>query len=121
MVIWVVVVPLVGRTGGTPVAEVVVVRLDEIEVDVDVVEGRGAHELEAQTRSVGQQPPPRLAGQDCTFKGQAVADVDVTVLTDVLVRVDEKAVTVKVCVMTVVTTTAGSRAPTSRPSAQELS
>ena len=104
-----VVVPLVGRTGRTPVAEVVVVRLvdgDEEEEDDD-----GAHELRAQTWLVAQHWPPRLAGQACEFRGQAVDDVEVTVLTDVLVRVTEEAVTVKVRVMTVVTTTGGSMAP----------
>lgn len=48
-----VVVPLVGRTGRTPVAEVVVVRLvdgDEEEEDDD----DGAHELRAQTWLVAQ-------------------------------------------------------------------
>lgn len=104
-------VPLVGLTGSTPVAEVVVVRLVETDVEDDDDEEAGAHELRAQTRSVGQHPPPKLAAQDCTFRGQAVAEVDVTVLTDVVVRVDEEAVTVKVRVIIVVTTTAGSKAP----------
>lgn len=104
-----VVVPLVGRTGMTPVAEVVVVRLVDGEVE-DAEEEDGAHELKAQTRSVGQQPPPKLAGQAWTLRGQAVDDVDVTVLKDVLVRVTEEAVTVNVRVMTVVTTAGGSMA-----------
>ncbi len=95
--------PLVGRMGAAPVAVVVVMTLEMMVVVED--EGRGAQELRAQTRSVGQQPPPRLAAQDWTFKGHAeVVDVETTVLTDVLVLVEEEAVTVNVCVMTVVTT-----------------
>ena len=108
------VVPLVGRTGRTPVAEVVVVRLvdgDVEEEEEEEEEEDGAHELRAQTWLVAQHWPPRLAGQAWEFRGQAVVDVEVTVLTDVLVRVTEEAVTVKVRVMTVVTTTGGSKAP----------
>lgn len=52
--------PDVGRTGGTAEAEevgVVVV----VEVEVEVARQRRSG---AQDRSVGQQPPPRLAGQE---------------------------------------------------------
>lgn len=54
--------PLVGRTGGDPVAVVVNKAVETTVVVEDA--GRGAQELRAQTRSVGQQPPPRLAAQD---------------------------------------------------------
>lgn len=58
------VVTLVGLTGATPVAvdvPVVPVLLDTV---VIVVVESGAHEApEAHNLSVGQQPPPRLAGQ----------------------------------------------------------
>lgn len=53
---------LVGRTGGTPVAVDVPVVL--VDIVVVVVVEIGAQEApEAQTRSVGQHPPPRLTGQ----------------------------------------------------------
>lgn len=97
---------LMGRTGTVPVAEeVVVIMLVETTVVVDDG-GIGAQELAAQTRSVGQQPPPRDAGQDWTFKGHAeVLDVaEVMVLSDVLVMVEGSApMAVIVWVMTAVT------------------
>ncbi|KAI9688433.1 MAG: hypothetical protein M1822_001382 [Bathelium mastoideum] len=46
--------PLVGRTGGTAVTP----------VDDPVLLGRAGQPGEPHARSVGQQPPPRLAGQD---------------------------------------------------------
>ena len=95
--------PLVGRMGGTPVAVVVVMAVEMTVVVED--EGKGAQELRAQTRSVGQQPPPKLAAQDWTLRGHAeLVEVETIVLRDVLVRVEDDAKTVKVCVITVVTT-----------------
>jgi hypothetical protein len=52
---------VVGRTGATGVAVVVPVPIVEV---LDVAPGEGAQEMPAiQTRSAGQQPPPRVAGQ----------------------------------------------------------
>jgi hypothetical protein len=59
-------VELVGLTGATPVAvdvEVPVV-LVLVDIVVVVVVESGAHEApDAHNLSVGQHPPPRLAGQ----------------------------------------------------------
>lgn len=48
------VVSLVGRTGGTAVTP----------VDDSVLLGSGGQFGDPHARSVGQQPPPRVAGQD---------------------------------------------------------
>jgi hypothetical protein len=65
----------VGRAGATPVATgvvdpvVTITRLVEIEVEVDP--GDKAHEFcEAQTRSAGQHPPPKVTGQAWKFEEQ---------------------------------------------------
>ncbi len=64
--VWVVVVvslALVGRTGATPEAEVLpdVVLASVVEIVVEL-EGSSQDEV-PQTRSEGQQPPPRSTGQ----------------------------------------------------------
>jgi len=59
LVIMLVVVP-VGRTGATP--EIVVVVVD-VEVGVDVDVEVGAQDERAQERLEGQHPPPNEAGQ----------------------------------------------------------
>ncbi len=66
--VWVVVVvslALVGRTGATPVAELLPdVELASVVEVVEVVELEGSSQDEVpQTRSEGQQPPPRSTGQ----------------------------------------------------------
>lgn len=59
-----VVVTLVGLTGATPETVDVPVVLVPVETVVAVVVESGAHEApEAHNLSVGQHPPPRLAGQ----------------------------------------------------------
>ncbi len=54
---------LVGRTGATPVAEVLSdVELTDVVVVVAELEGSSQDEV-LHTRSVGQHPPPRSTGQ----------------------------------------------------------
>jgi len=110
-------VSLVGRTGATPVA---VVRPVAVRLVAVVVEPRGKpHDSEAQTRSMGQHPPPRVAGQAWKLGEQTsvvcrpvyvsvVVDTGITALTIVLVLIDGGAVTpVKVWVTTTVTRSVG--------------
>ncbi len=76
IVVSTVVVRLVGRTGGSGVA-----------LDVEDVE-RAGQLAEPHARSVGQQPPPRLAGQErkpAEHVGERVAE-DVMVLVIVTVE-----------------------------------
>lgn len=54
------VLSLVGRIGADAVFVVVVV----VEIDVEVEVERAGQVTEPQARSVGQQPPPKVAGQD---------------------------------------------------------
>lgn len=59
-----VVVELVGLTGPTPLPVDVPVVLVLLDTVVVVVVESGAHEApDAHSLSVGQHPPPRLAGQ----------------------------------------------------------
>jgi hypothetical protein len=63
---WTVSLALVGRTGADAVAVVgVTLQVPVAEFEVELApEGSGHVFPVSQTRSVGQQPPPRLIGQD---------------------------------------------------------
>lgn len=110
----------VGRTGTTSDEEVVDSPVEAIELEeaVDVVEpgGRGHSEEVPHTRSVGQHPPPKLAGQDWKLAEQEVLEmleelrelVEPVVVVDVVVVVVEIGLVVLSTTVVIVEETEGS-------------